>query len=489
MHFASSDRNNLTFRTARRILAGLIVSSSFIFAPAAIAAGPPVVDVTTANAPAVLIADGGVTVFVPFGDDTTRKSKVAAAEIEPPTLGPAITPGKLPRLLPTGSVNSCAASGAQQILLCAGEFGPMSEFRLPSLKKSGFTTRQHKLARFTGGGCVNCGVALDDQLEMAFVSTAKGYVPVQLSPRKVLPVISTNGEAPSGNFGYDPVNHRIYSPNYLITDPKHFTSGPPHFQLIDVATSTPTVFELGDDNDFFHPTNAFCTGSDTVQHGRDTLPDSGAIDTVTNIAYVTFRSPSDCNNGNQSVDIGLLDMTQAQFTPASNNMPASWTTPAKQIVTLSELAKLPDSSLGYFANGITGISIVSPLHMAIIADRRELSGGTTGFGALLLPATSGSGTPNIADYVQAQMPNDPDGNSWTMSDEPNGVVGYLSPTSGKAMGIVMNGARTYVAVVDLAALLSATRQSGTQHTVATSVDLLNSGIVRFVKLRPSKGKS
>ncbi len=48
-----------------------------------------------------------------------------------------------------------------------------------------------------------------------------------------------------------------------------------------------------------------------------------------------------------------------------------------------------------------------------------------------------------------------------MSYEPNGLTAYASPNSGKGTGVIINRARTYAAVIDIAALLAAPRQGGT----------------------------
>ena len=92
----------------------------------------------------------------------------------------------------------------------------------------------------------------------------------------------------------------------------------------------------------------------------------------------------------------------------------------------------------------------------------------------------------MQDWVQAEMPSDPAGKPWQMSFEPNGLTAYASPNSGKGMGVIINRSRTYAAVIDIAALLAAPRQSGTQHTVSGSVDLVGTGIVRFVNIQPNK---
>lgn len=439
-------------------------------------------DATTANAPATLVSGTTVTVFVPFASDNHRGKGTAEAVIESLT-----DPLPSPILLRTGFTNSCAASQTTAAVVCSGLFGRSSVIHPPSRQVGGFSTGARKRIHFTGGDCTNCGVAIDDGLGLAVISTSNGYLPLQLSPQQRMPMISTNGEAISGQFGYDPVNHRILSPNYQVLEVHHFTTGPPHFQIIDPilrqttasdgsASPATQVFDLANDQAFFVNGNT-CNGGSHGMLARDVLPDSGAIDTTTNIAYVTFRSRSDCIGANSVEDIALFDLSQASFTPGTPG--GTWDTPGKQIETLSELQEK-------FANGLTGIAVASQQHLAVIADRREGGGGTTGFGALRLPASSGSGTPAIVDWVQADLPNDPSGNPWQMSFMPNGVAAYTSPNSGRAMGVIMNEARTFVAVVDLEALLDAARQAGTSHTVDPSLDLVASGIVRFVGIRPHK---
>jgi len=230
-------------------------------------------------------------------------------------------------------------------------------------------------------------------------------------------------------------------------------------------------FTLADAGDFFNAKGE-CTKNTGGTTQRDALPDSGAYDTTTQIAYGTFRSPSDCVP-DVVEDIALFDLSQATFNPDG-----TWSTPGKQIQTLIEMNNL--------ANGITGIAIVPGQHLALVADRFELSGGGGGFGALSLPTTSGSGIPAIQDWVQAQMPNDPSGKPWAMSFEPNGLTAYTSPNTGKGMGVIINRSRTYAAVIDIAALLAAPRKDGTFHTLSSSVDLAGDGIVRFVDIRPGK---
>ena len=75
-----------------------------------------------------------------------------------------------------------------------------------------------------------------------------------------------------------------------------------------------------------------------------------AIDTTTQIAYVTFKSPAECKGANTVEDLALFDLSQATFTPGS---PAgTWNTPGQKFVALSELQSL-------FLNGTNGIAIVA----------------------------------------------------------------------------------------------------------------------------------
>lgn len=127
------------------------------------------------------------------------------------------------------------------------------------------------------------------------------------------------------------------------------------------------------------------------------------------------------------------------------------------------------------AAGTSGAAVAPGTHLAVVTG--EFGGAA--FGALQLPATAGVGTPAIVDYVQANMPNDPSGAAWQMGLDPHTVTAYVSPSSGKAYALIANTpAPTYLAVVELQALLSAKRSGA--HTVDPTVDLVASGIVRFV---------
>jgi hypothetical protein len=449
------------------------IAAGFFLGGAASAAN--ITTSTTADAPAVLLDGTNVFLFVPDSTDNSLRMGSMLKQIEPIPTGTASAPKTV--VLKTGYTDSCAASPATGEVVCSNLFGSASIVTIAGgtkIKVTGFKSGVTQRIHFTGGDCANCGVAIDDGLSggpTAFISTSKGYLPVQLTPFSIQPIIPTNGEAISGQFGYDPINHRILSPNYALLNLKHFNSGPPHYQIIEVGTGA--AFDLSDGGTFFNA-NGMCNTISGGMTQRDALPDSGAYDINTGIAYGTFRSPSDCIVADTVEDIALFDLTQASF-DSSNG---TWSDSGKQIQTLAEMTDL--------SNGITGIAIVPGQSLAIVADRREASGGGGGFGALSLPTTSGSGVPAIQDWVQAEMPSDPSGKPWLMSYMPNGLTAYVSPNNAEGYGVIVNRTRTYAAIVDLAKLLAASRQTGTMHTLSSSVNLVTDGIVRFVDIRPGK---
>ena len=134
----------------------------------------------------------------------------------------------------------------------------------------------------------------------------------------------------------------------------------------------------------------------------------------------------------------------------------------------------PDFS-SFLAAGISGIAVAPGSHLAGVTDEF----GGPAFGVVQLPATSGAGTPSAVDYVAAMMPNDPAGAPWDMGLDPHTMTAYSSPNTGTAILAISNLTRTYLALVDMQALLGAPRTPGT-HTVDPGVDLVSSGIVTFV---------
>jgi hypothetical protein len=160
----------------------------------------------------------------------------------------------------------------------------------------------------------------------------------------------------------------------------------------------------------------------------------------------------------------ITDLTKITFTAGS---PAgTWTAPG-QFVTLADLS--------YGRN--SGISVAPGSHLMVTSG--EFGGNQVG--VLQLPSSSGNGVPNVVDYAGALLPNTPDGNAWSAGQDPHTVTSYISPNTGKAYGLLANSPPpTWLAVIDLQALLNAPRTAGT-HRVSPSYDLIAHGVVTYVK--------
>ncbi len=181
--------------------------------------------------------------------------------------------------------------------------------------------------------------------------------------------------------------------------------------------------------------------------------DSAAEDCTTGIAL-----SSDETGGG----VYIVDLTQ------KTESGSTWTAPGQH-------AGLPEL---YFSAATDGIAVApGSTHLGIVAGEF----GGNGIGAFQLPSTSGSGTPNLVDYVGAALPPTPDGNFFTTGYDPHTTTAYTSPNNGKAYGVMADwatGAPLYLAVIDLQALLNAPRSGA--HTVNPSYDLLANHVVRYI---------
>ena len=438
--------------------------------PAAQASGTT--DKTSANAPGVIIS-GNTTVvaYVPFGSDnaTGQTHGTAQVVVEPSST----TAGAF---IATDRVNSCTPAKTGTVV-CSGQGGDIDLITgagAVTLIPAASITNE-----YAGGDCQGCGAEVDDTLGtqgLGIISTGNGFTTIDLSKANPAPSAffgfpfqqagAPSGNEPVGvNFGYDLAHHLILNANYEVTNTTTFTSTPPDFQIFDITNpSSPIAYDLSNAATFFASSAPCGSGTPSTM-----LPETSAIDEVSQIAYVTFHTPSACFSAPAN-DIALFDMKQATFTASSN----SWSTAGEAIQSLT----------GIGLNGIDPISIQSTNHVAIVA------GGSSGFGALSLPATSGTGTPVIPDWVGANMPNDPNGNAWVGWPQPDGLATYISPSTNKPMGLWMNVGSgtgpTFLAIVDLQALLAQPRASTNSHAVNGPNDgpaLVTSGVVRFVRVQ------
>jgi hypothetical protein len=274
---------------------------------------------------------------------------------------------------------------------------------------------------FSGGDCENCGVVVDASTNKALItigleiddSETGGYQFLDLAGTPAFESPIDAGVETSEDISIDPVRHLVLSPNEDSD-----------YQLVNISTPTAALFNNG------------VTGEPEF--------DSAGEDCTTGIALAT-----DEETGN----LFIADLTQAEFTPGT---PAgTWTDAASQLVLFPEFEDM--------SAGTCGIAVAPGTHLAIVTG--EYGGAVEG--VVELPATSGSGTPAFVDYVAFTVPNTPSDEEWSEGFDPHTVTAYVSPNSGKAYAVLENADFSYLAIVDLQALLSAPRTGHVVNTIPT----------------------
>jgi hypothetical protein len=182
--------------------------------------------------------------------------------------------------------------------------------------------------------------------------------------------------------------------------------------------------------------------------------DSTAAECSTGIALAPaeFTDPS---------QVFIADLSQIKLAPGT---PGTWTAP-------SQFQTLSDSHLT--TAGPSGSAVAQGTHTGILADEF----GGDGVTAIKLPATSGSGTPAISDWVTCHI-----GNGFLSSFDPHAVTAYQSPNTGNAIALIANGTpfANTLAVVDLTKMLDPIQVPRIGH--ACSAGTLSAPVVTFIPL-------
>jgi hypothetical protein len=374
-----------------------------------------------ANSLTTLITGTTVAAYVPKGS----WSEVAATNTGVKLVGleGSVTATTIPTANP---VNSCAGNSATGKVVCSSNLNDVyiiTGSTVTSTLTDGATNTQ----QFSGGSCRTCGVTVDAVHNRAVLTmglaTGGGYQLLDLAASTFgTPISAGAGVLTAEDILIDPGRNLILSPNESNV-----------YQAVNVA-STPAVF------------NMTTTGSGGEM-------DSAAEDCSTGIALSSVEGTG---------KLFLTNLTGATFSGGT------WTG-SSQFQTFPEFAS--------FSAGTDGIAVDSGTHLGVVTGEF----GGTGFGAIQLPSTTMTGVPSVTDWAAANVPNDPSGATWAMGLDPHTVTVYRSPTSNKAFGVFVNGTRTFLAVVDLQALLAAPRTAGT-HNVSPTFDLVSNNVVRFVAL-------
>lgn len=373
---------------------------------------------------------GNVTAYAPNGAWGASGTGIQAVPIE--------GSGSLASIATANAVNSCASNSGTGETVCVANNTDVYLITGSTLNTT-LTSGSTGFASFSGGSCHNCGVAINGLTNTAVIEmglsgspSGSGLQFLNLATN-TLSATFPSGNIVSENIQWDPARKLILSPDERGI-----------YDLFNTSAATPTEFGMSIGGDL----------------------DSAAEDCTTGIALSTNEFTS---------ELFIADLTQATFTAGS---PGTWTAPG-QFTTFPEF--------GEFAAGTSGIAVAPGSHLAIV--NGEFGGNQ--FGVVVLPSTSGSGTPSFGDYVAALLPNTPDGSAFSTGLDPHTLTAYVSPNTGKVIGLIANSPPpTFIAVIDLQALLSAPRKagvfpngnpcSGCTHSVDPSYDLIAHGVVRYV---------
>jgi len=287
----------------------------------------------------------------------------------------------------TGAVvNSCSSNSLTGETVCTGNLNDVylitGSVSSPALTAGSDGTVQS----FSGGSCQTCGVAVNSGNNTAVLSvalaSAGAYQTLHLATNTFDPPIPTGGGNTSEDIVVDPARHLVLSPNESS-----------NYQLLNTLTGA--VF-----NNNISPFAEF---------------DSAGEDCSTGIALATMEFTQ---------NLFIADLTQATFVPGS---PGTWSAP-------SQVQAFPEF-VGFGA-GTSGIAVAPGSHLGIVTGEF----GTNAFGVILLPSTSGSGTPAVVDWVATTVPDEPNG-SFSLGTDPHTVSAYTSPNSGKALGVMADNPR------------------------------------------------
>jgi hypothetical protein len=407
------------------------------------------------NSLSALIMGANVTAFLPNGsysEVTSPGISVVAIEGTGPTV----------QISTPGIVNTCGGNSQTGEVVCTANDldiylinGLVNPPVITNTLASGASATPDEVS---GGFCQTCNVAIDPLHNKAYVSVSTGTDPVPGAAFQPLdlatgtlgtPIPANAQSATAEGILFDGLRGFVLSPN---EGEQSQPNEPGDYQLLNTATGQ--VFDLI--NPLGAPGAVFGTvPPDVCDEGA--VFDSAAEDCTTGIALSTLEF---------SDQLFLIDLTRATFNTASS----TWSAPNGYFV-------IPEFQM-YLCNGngagTNGISIAPRTHLGIVAG--EFGGHD--FAAIQLPATAGgSGTapPTLVDYAFSLLPATPDGNPWQAGRDPHTLTTYTSPTNGRSYAIMeddffQDGTRTYLAIVDLNAMLDpsvSARGGASPHTVAT----------------------
>jgi hypothetical protein len=382
---------------------------------------------------AALVTGTSVVAYVPKGTWGFGAQGVSVVGVEGSSIStPVFTPSV---------VNSCAANSVTGKVVCTANNTDVYLFSGTSFSILTSAGGPGQI-NFTGGSCVNCTVAMDAVHNKAIIGLSIGGTAGNFDGRPGFQVLdlstSTFGAAfpsPAGAISegsvVDTTRNLLLSANEADFTPGETNS----FEIVDLTNSAAPKFY---ENDL-----------SSVPLPQDTDLDSTAAECSTGIAVAPaeFADPS---------QVLIADLSQIKLTPGT---PGTWTAP-------SQFQTLTESSL---SQGASGSAIAQDTHTGVITG--EFGGDTVT--AIKLPATSGSGTPAITDWVTCHV-----GSGFANGDDPHTVTAYQSPNTGDAIALLANEGANTLVVIDLTKILALTRDVAGHACLAP--DLISAGVATTI---------
>jgi hypothetical protein len=347
----------------------------------------------------VLVIGSNVISYVPLGNWESSATGVGVVNVSGSSVTNTITPTPNP-------VNSCASNPNTGVTVCVSNGTDVYLFSGSTLTKT-LTDGGSSTISFSGGDCTTCSVAMDATHNQAILGVSINGVAGFQVLNLATDTFDTPVASPSGSISENPLVDPVR--NLLLSAAENGD-----YEVADISNPVSPVFY-----------------ENTSQPGEW---DSAGEDCTTGIAIAgaEFSDPS---------QMFVSDLTQATFTPPSSpGTGGTWSAP-------TQTQSLTESSL---SAGADGVAVAQGTDTGVVTG--EFGGNA--ITALALPTTSGSGTPAIQDWVTCGIPNSPDGNTWSMGDDPHTVTAYKDPSTGDAMALFANYAANWVAKVDLTQLLN-----------------------------------
>ena len=265
---------------------------------------------------------------------------------------------------------------------------------------------------FSGGGGYVTGIVVDTAHRRAVLSTGRGFAIVDLDARAILRTIPA---APAENFGYDSGQQRILAPFYDCPQALDVCAT---YKTLAGATMTDglNLIDLRDDAVYTFQDPAAANPAQPL--GGE--PDSAAVDPAGGVALI----PSEASGGTT-----VLDLNAAKLDRATK----SFTAPRLAIAT---------------SPALTGVSAEPTHHLAFW---EEESGSTVAVADL---GTERAG--KISSLTSGILPSPPGTQeAWSNLGDPHGLAVSTGLHSGRPVGFVVNSTRTWIARIDLLAMLAA----------------------------------